>query len=637
MLRTLYREKFSKSPAFQKSVQKLALLTAAIFWLSGCTNRLSLKGTGSAEKKTARIHSGQKKAPTTKPAAREMKGSVAIQRPENNEGVKVSPSNPQKDSQSQKTSSLSSAKSDSKDGDGPKVKSLSSATPHSSGKKGGAGMKSAPHLTPGSAGSIATAETVGKNPPDGVRDAESLRKNSHQTDSGTTDANDSSGDGQEGRSAEKVRENREKTAKEPEKEAIAAERTSSSERDKKEEAAGEKDLRDTFVFPHKERGFRWALWYYRSRRGSFTRIVMRRLGWYESKILRILREEKIPPELVMLPGNESSYLPRLRSHKWAIGMWQIMKQTALRYGLKITPWIDERRDVEKATRAMAKYLKDLYREFGQWELVAAAYNCGSKCVRRMLKYCPKLSFWKMLRYRRCRIPRETKIFVSRFFALAYYWRFPEKFRRPLLRYHPIDTVTFELPRTTDLEHFTRQTGISLPLLWMLNPVLSGWTTPPGEKFKLKLLPHHLPAAKAYFEKYKELTRSKVIPIPQKARSNPKAFARLAKKYCLSERELRYINRIWRFSQVKERKVLIVPKIKSHKRGCRYYKNRRIAGELFRVARLFARNYPPQWSFWSWRARFRARYRRLQKLLLSIPQPVNISLLWGEEEPPAEDR
>jgi len=124
----------------------------------------------------------------------------------------------------------------------------------------------------------------------------------------------------------------------------------------------------------------------------------------------------LPLELKYLPVIESALDPTAVSRKGATGLWQFMLSTAKRYDLKINSLVDERRDPIKASFAAAQYLNDLYKVYGDWNLVIAAYNCGPTSLNKAIHRAGgSKDYWTIYPY----LPKETRGYVPAFIAANY--------------------------------------------------------------------------------------------------------------------------------------------------------------------------------------------------------------------------
>ena len=157
--------------------------------------------------------------------------------------------------------------------------------------------------------------------------------------------------------------------------------------------------------------------HYFSGRGHKTVVGgMQRSGRYRPMIQRILDEEGLPQELIHLAQAESGFIPRALSRMAAGGMWQFLKWRGNEYGLQQTRYTDDRMDPEKATRAAAHHLRDLYQEFGDWYLAIAAYNCGPVVVEKAVERTGYADFWELRS--RGALPAETTNYVPVILAMT---------------------------------------------------------------------------------------------------------------------------------------------------------------------------------------------------------------------------
>jgi len=205
---------------------------------------------------------------------------------------------------------------------------------------------------------------------------------------------------------------------------------------------------------------------------------LRRAGRYRPLIQRILDEEGVPQELIYLAQIESGFLPRARSYKQAVGMWQFVQFRGREYGLNQTPVSDERLDPEKATRAAAKHLHDLYATFGDWYLAMAAFNCGPGCVDRAVQRTGYADYWELIR--RNVLPKETNNYVPVILALTIMAKNPKDYDLLNLDLDPpVEYDTIKVDAATSLSLIADASDRSLPEIQELNPALLKPIAPAG--------------------------------------------------------------------------------------------------------------------------------------------------------------
>ena len=225
--------------------------------------------------------------------------------------------------------------------------------------------------------------------------------------------------------------------------------------------------------------------YFSTRGRSTLEHALIRGGRYQDMIQKILRQEGVPQELIYLAQAESGFHPLAVSRVGARGMWQFMGSRARGYGLQRSWWVDERQDPEKATRAAARHLKDLYSQFGDWYLAMAAYNSGPGTVQQAVRRTGYADFWEL--YRRNVLPKETRNYVPIIVAVTIMAKNPAQYGLDQLETEkPIayDTVKIDYP--IDLRLVAECVDAPAATLQDLNPSLLRWTTPKNQEFELRL-------------------------------------------------------------------------------------------------------------------------------------------------------
>ena len=198
---------------------------------------------------------------------------------------------------------------------------------------------------------------------------------------------------------------------------------------------------------------------------------------YKSMIVKVLDEYRLPRGLAYLPVIESAYIPTLTSRAGARGMWQFMPPTAREYGMRVDWWVDERCDPEISTRAAARFLRDLYREFGDWSLVLAAYNAGPGRVRRALAESNSTTFWDLLE--KTAVPRETRGYVPTFYATLHIVSDPATYGFALVEDEEAELDQLAVDGPVTLAYVATAAGVDEAELEDLNPAFRRGLLPPG--------------------------------------------------------------------------------------------------------------------------------------------------------------
>jgi membrane-bound lytic murein transglycosylase D len=210
-----------------------------------------------------------------------------------------------------------------------------------------------------------------------------------------------------------------------------------------------------------------------------------RSGRYREMIFRIFREEGIPQDLIYMAQAESGFKPLALSRARARGMWQFMASRGVGYGLRRSWWVDDRQDPEKATRAAARHLHDLYNQFGDWYLAMAAYNSGPGNVQQAVRRTGYADFWEL--YKRNVLPAETKNYVPIILAMTIMSKNPAQYGLDAVQPDPplkYDVVKVDYP--VDLRLVAECVDVPVEQMVDLNPSLLRRTTPKDQPFELRL-------------------------------------------------------------------------------------------------------------------------------------------------------
>ncbi len=280
---------------------------------------------------------------------------------------------------------------------------------------------------------------------------------------------------------------------------------------------------------------------------------LRRSGRYREMISRVLREEGLPQDLIYLAQAESAFQPLALSRAGARGIWQFVAYRGKEYGLRHTWWIDERQDPEKATRAAAQHLRDLYGLFGDWYLAMAAYNCGPGNVQKGIERTGYADFWEL--YKRNVLPRETKNYVPIIIALTLIAKDAAHYNIQADPEGPVPTDVVKPGKPIDLRLVAETIDADLETLRSLNPALLRLATPDDADFEL-----HLPqgTAEKFTSEIAAIPPEKWISWRRHRVEGGETLASIAKKYRVTPAALADANNLERTSTVETGTKLIVP-------------------------------------------------------------------------------
>jgi membrane-bound lytic murein transglycosylase D len=280
---------------------------------------------------------------------------------------------------------------------------------------------------------------------------------------------------------------------------------------------------------------------------------LRRKGKYQEMISRVLKEEGVPQDLIYLAQAESAFQPLALSRAGARGIWQFVPWRGNEYGLKRSWWVDERMDPEKATRAAAQHLRDLYGLYGDWYLAMAAYNCGPGNVQKGIERTGYADFWEL--YKRNVLPKETKNYVPIILALTLIAKDAAHYGISVEPDEPLPTDTVKPGRAIDLRLVAETIEVDVATLRTLNPSLLRMITPDDTEFEL-----HLPVgtAEKFSAEIADIPPDKWVSWRRHRVETADTLSSIAKKYRVTVAAITEANDLERGAELELGEKLIIP-------------------------------------------------------------------------------
>jgi membrane-bound lytic murein transglycosylase D len=292
---------------------------------------------------------------------------------------------------------------------------------------------------------------------------------------------------------------------------------------------------------------------------SIARIWAKKSGRFGPAIKAELGRAGLPVDLVWLSLIESGHNPTIASPVGAAGLWQFMPDAARSYGLTVDRWVDERLDPERSTQAAIRYLSDLYRRFGSWELSMAAYNMGYGGLSRSVRKFNTNNFWELSRYE-AGIPWETTLYVPKILATAIVMNNRRAFGLDNVTEDPAERFdVVVVGPSVSLSEIARAVGTTPSGLESLNPQFLAGRTPPAAPGAARASYRvRVPVGSgAQWTPTQAAADDGLEPYVVKA---GETVERIARAYGTSERELREKNRVAADEVLTPGTVLLVPRV-----------------------------------------------------------------------------
>lgn len=290
-----------------------------------------------------------------------------------------------------------------------------------------------------------------------------------------------------------------------------------------------------------------------------TRLWLERSGRYEPLILQELRARDMPEDLLYFAMIESGFSPRAYSRAAAVGIWQFIAETGRRYGLEVSPYVDERRDPVRSTTAALEYLVDMHDDFGSWYLAAAGYNSGENRVDRILRQQfggargDEELYWKISEF----LPRETRDYVPLMIAAGYIAKDPERYGFHGLEYQaPLAYEEVRVEGGISFETIAGAAGVPERAVSDLNPHLVRGMTPPGRRYPVRIPTGTRQAFAANFDRLR--TRAAQTTTVEHRVARGETLSHIARDYRITVAAIRQANEGVSPQRIQPGQVLRIP-------------------------------------------------------------------------------
>ena len=282
---------------------------------------------------------------------------------------------------------------------------------------------------------------------------------------------------------------------------------------------------------------------------------LNRMDKYKKIILPILEKEGVPPEIFYLAMIESGLNPKAYSYAHASGIWQFIKSTGKIYGLKQNWWVDERRDLTKATHAASAYLKDLHKEFDDWYLAFAAYNCGSARVRKAIRRHGSRNYWDLHT-----LPSQTRNYVPNIMAAIIISNNPSKYGFQINSEKDFEWIIKDINKSVKLKTIADCASIDIKELQKINPEIKQASIPPlkeNETYSLRMPVNTSKDFDSLFILVDAPILNEVVFIDHKVKEGESLWI-IARKYNARISDIVSINKLSDKSYIRPKQVLKIP-------------------------------------------------------------------------------